>query len=210
MLEVQIYKKLHDYDLNVNFKVENGIQGFMGSSGSGKSMTLKCIAGIEKPDKGRIVLDGNVLYDSDLKINVPIQKRNIGFSFQNYALFENMTIFENVACPLKARKEKYEEKVETILTQLHIDHLKNRYPRQLSGGERQRVALARIMVYHPSLILLDEPFSALDEDLKEDLLKEMKQELLGMNVPVLFVSHSRYEIETMCSSYIKINKGKII
>ena len=104
MLEVQIYKKLAEFDLDVSFQVNDNISGLMGASGSGKSMTLKCIAGIETPDQGRIVLNDRVLFDSEKKINVPIQKRNVGYMFQSYALFPNMDVYENISVGLRARK----------------------------------------------------------------------------------------------------------
>lgn len=211
MLEVTIYKRLTDFDLNVSFKLNNGVLGLMGASGSGKSMILKCIAGIERPDAGRIVWDDVVLFDSKLNINVPICKRNIGYMFQNYALFDNMSVFDNVASSLKVRKVKdLSNRVMAILKQLQIDHLSNRYPRQLSGGQRQRVALARLLIYQPSVILLDEPFSAIDEDLKEKLMIIMKQELKDINQPVLLVSHNKNEIDCLCEDKYIIKKGKIV
>ena len=172
MLEVQIYKKLAEFDLDVSFQVDDYILGLMGASGSGKSMTLKCIAGIETPDQGRIVLNGRVLFDSEKKINVPIQKRNVGYMFQSYALFPNMNVYENI-------------------------------------GQRQRVALARLMAYEPDVLLLDEPFSALDEDLKEDLLQELKSEL-QISKPVIFVSHDKEEVNYLCDLKYKIKQGEII
>ena len=167
MLEVQIYKKLAEFDLDVSFQVNDNISGLMGASGSGKSMTLKCIAGIETPDQGRIVLNDRVLFDSEKKINVPIQKRNVGYMFQSYALFPNMDVYENISVGLRARKvNDVDIVVRKVMKQFQISELASRYPKQLSGGQRQRVALARLMAYEPDVLLLDEPFSALDEDLK--------------------------------------------
>ena len=164
MLEVQIYKKLAEFDLDASFQVDDNILGLMGASGSGKSMTLKCIAGIETPDCGRIVLNGRVLFDSEKKINVPIQKRNVGYMFQSYALFPNMSVYENVCVGLKARKVKdVDGVVKKVMQQFRISELASRYPKQLSGGQRQRVALARLMAYEPDVLLLDEPFSALGD-----------------------------------------------
>ena len=194
MLEVQIYKKLAEFDLDVSFQVDDNILGFMGASGSGKSMTLKCIAGIETPDQGRIVLNGRVLFDSEKKINVPIQKRNVGYMFQSYALFPNMNVYENISVGLRARKVKdVDIVVQKVMQQFRIFELASRYPKQLSGGQRQRVALARLMAYEPDVLLLDEPFSALDEDLKKDLLQELKSEL-QISKPVIFVSHDKEEV----------------
>ena len=210
MLEVQIYKKLAEFDLDVSFQVNNNILGLMGASGSGKSMTLKCIAGIETPDHGRIVLNNRVLFDSEKKINVPIQKRNVGYMFQSYALFPNMNVYENISVGLKARKVKdVDIVVQKVMQQFRIRELASRYPKQLSGGQRQRVALARLIAYEPDLLLLDEPFSALDEDLKEDLLWELKSEL-QISKPVIFVSHNKEEVNELCDLKYKIKQGEII
>ena len=210
MLEVQIYKKLAEFDLDVSFQVDDNILGLMGASGSGKSMTLKCIAGIETPDQGRIVLNNRVLFDSEKKINVPIQKRNVGYMFQSYALFPNMNVYENVSVGLKARKIKdVDIVVQKVMQQFRVFELASRYPKQLSGGQRQRVALARLMAYEPDVLLLDEPFSALDEDLKEDLLQELKSEL-QISKPVIFVSHDKEEVNYLCDLNYKIKQGEII
>ena len=210
MLEVQIYKKLAEFDLDVSFQVNDNILGFMGASGSGKSMTLKCIAGIETPDQGRIVLNDRVLFDSEKKINVPIQKRNVGYMFQSYALFPNMNVYENISVGLRARKVKdVDIVVQKVMKQFQIRELASRYPKQLSGGQRQRVALARLMAYEPDVLLLDEPFSALDEDLKEDLLQELKSEL-QISKPVIFVSHDKEEVNYLCDLNYKIKQGEII
>lgn len=136
LLEVDIYKKLSEFDLDVHFKINEICLGVMGPSGSGKSMTLKCIAGIETPDSGRIVLDGRVLYDSDQHVNLSPQERNIGYMFQNYALFPNMTVYDNIASPLVARrldKTTIHDSVIQLMKELHIEGLEKRYPRQLSG-----------------------------------------------------------------------------
>ena len=210
MLEVQIYKKLAEFDLDASFQVDDNVLGLMGASGSGKSMTLKCIAGIETPDQGRIVLNNRVLFDSEKKINVPIQKRNVGYMFQSYALFPNMNVYENISVGLRARKVKdVDIVVQKVMQQFRVFELASRYPKQLSGGQRQRVALARLMAYEPDVLLLDEPFSALDEDLKEDLLQELKSEL-QISKPVIFVSHDKEEVNYLCDLNYKIKQGEII
>lgn len=212
-LEVDIYKKLNEFDLDVHFKINEICLGVMGPSGSGKSMTLKCIAGIETPDSGRIVLDGRVLYDSEKHINLSPQERNIGYMFQNYALFPNMTVYDNVAASLVARKfdkNTIHDSVIQLMKDLHIEGLEKRYPRQLSGGQKQRVALARLLIYNAEVILLDEPFSAMDEDLKGELLKEMKIRLDAYHRPVVFVSHNKDEIKALSHEIYIIKKGKMI
>lgn len=210
-LEVDIYKKLNEFDLDVHFKINEICLGVMGPSGSGKSMTLKCIAGIETPDSGRIVLDGRVLYDSEKHINLSPQERNIGYMFQNYALFPNMTVYDNVAASLVARKfdkNTIHDSVIQLMKDLHIEGLEKRYPRQLSGGQKQRVALARLLIYNAEVILLDEPFSAMDEDLKGELLKEMKIRLDAYHRPVVFVSHNKDEIKALSHEIYIIKKGR--
>ena len=209
MLEVQIYKKLAEFDLDVSFQVDDIVLGLMGASGSGKSMTLKCIAGIETPDKGRIVLNDRILFDSEKKINVSVQKRNVGYMFQSYALFPNMSVYENICTGLKARKVKNMDLiVEKMMNQFQIQELSSRYPKQLSGGQRQRVALARLMAYQPDALLFDEPFSALDEDLRDDLIQKLKKEL-QISKPVIFVSHNKEEVNALCNRKYKITQGKI-
>ena len=192
-LEVDIYKKLSEFDLDVHFKIDEICLGVMGPSGSGKSMTLKCIAGIETPDSGRIVLDGRVLYDSNQHINLTPQERNIGYMFQNYALFPNMTVYDNIAFGLKVQKADKEM----------------RYLRQLSGWQILRVALARLLIYNAEAILLDEPFSALDEDLKDELIKEMKTKLEAYHRPVVFVSHNKDEIKTLSHEMVILKRGEM-
>ena len=209
-LYIDINKDLSSFNLEVAMESKGGIIGFLGASGSGKSMTLKCIAGIETPDQGRIVLNDRVLFDSEKKINVPIQKRNVGYMFQSYALFPNMNVYENISVGLRARKVKdVDIVVQKVMQQFRIFELASRYPKQLSGGQRQRVALARLMAYEPDVLLLDEPFSALDEDLKEDLLQELKSEL-QISKPVIFVSHDKEEVNYLCDLKYKIKQGEII
>ena len=179
-LSVHIKKKLKDFELAVDFDMDEGIVGFLGSSGCGKSMTLKCIAGIETPDEGRIVLDDEVLFDKKSGINLSPQKRKVGYLFQNYALFPHMTVKQNIEAGLAASgKSKQEKKeiVERLLEQFHIKELENSYPVRISGGQQQRAALARMMAAEPKFLLLDEPFSALDAYLKEKLMQEMMTSL---------------------------------
>ena len=161
-LFVDIRKKLKGFSLNVSFETNGDYLGVLGSSGSGKSMTLKCIAGIETPDEGLIILNGKVLFDSKKKINLKPQERNIGYLFQNYALFPNMTVEKNIGIGLKGSKYEKNRKINEIIEAFHLQGLEKKYPRQLSGGQQQRVALARCIIYKPDVLMLDEPFSALD------------------------------------------------
>ena len=212
-LRIKIFKKLKEFDLDVDFCVTKGCTGLMGSSGSGKSMTLKCIAGIERPDSGRIVLNGDVLYDFSEKIDLVPQKRHVGYLFQSYALFPNMTVSRNIMEAARASgldKDSAKSRTEVMMKRFHVTELADRYPGQISGGQKQRAALARLMAGDPEAILLDEPFSALDEDLKGELVGEMKTMLETIEKPVILVSHDKDEVAELCSSLYKIHKGRII
>ena len=148
-LSVDIHKDLGTFKLDVSFETDSGqITGLLGASGCGKSMTLRCIAGIEKPDRGRIVLDDRVLFDSEQHIDLPPQKRRVGYLFQNYALFPNMTVAQNIAVGVRDKKVR-QETVERLVRTLYLDGQEKKYPRQLSGGQQQRVALARILASAP-------------------------------------------------------------
>ncbi|MDD3569477.1 MAG: ATP-binding cassette domain-containing protein [Lachnospiraceae bacterium] len=204
-LEVNIKKRIGSFKLEVEFNAENNRIGILGASGCGKSMTLKCIAGIENPDEGRIVLDGKVLFDSKEKIKLLPQKRKIGYLFQNYALFPNMTVSKNIGIT-KASSEK----ITFLISKLHLDGLEDRYPSQLSGGEQQRVALARILAYEPEMIILDEPFSALDGYLKDQLQREMLEILADYKGKVIVVSHSKSEIYRLSEQLVVMDKGKVV
>ena len=150
-LSVDIRKRLGSFTLDVNFTAERGITSLLGASGCGKSMTLKCIAGIEKPDEGVIELDGRTLYDSAKGINLPPQARRVGYLFQNYALFPNMTVRQNILCGLNREKDRAvkQRRLREMLKMMQLEGFEERKPAQLSGGQQQRVALARILVSDP-------------------------------------------------------------
>ena len=193
-IEVRIKKKLGNFQLDIDFKTDENRIGILGASGCGKSMTLKCIAGIETPDEGRIIVDGTLLYDSAKKISLKPQKRHIGYLFQNYALFPTMTVEENIAAGLQGGKVEKRRRVVEMMEKFQLLGLGKQLPGELSGGQQQRVALARIMAYEPEVILLDEPFSALDDFLKDRLAQEMLDLLKDYRGTVVLVSHSRDEI----------------
>lgn len=178
-LEVDIRKKLRDFDLQVSFSEQRKRIGILGASGCGKSMTLKSIAGIETPDTGKICADGRVLYDSARKINLRPQKRNIGYLFQSYALFPTMTVAENIAAGLSGTREEKRRRVREMAERFHLAGLEDHYPSGLSGGQQQRTALARLMACRPEMILLDEPFSAMDAYLKDQLQEQLSEMLEG-------------------------------
>ena len=194
-LEVNITKKLDGFTLHANFAARSTATAILGASGCGKSMTLRCIAGIVKPDAGRIVLDGRVLFDSAQHIDLPPQQRGVGLLFQNYALFPNMTVEQNVLCGLKAEKDKAARKARCaeMLQAMRLESLAKRYPAQLSGGQQQRTALARILVGRPKILMLDEPFSALDSYLREEVEGEVGSLLAGFGGTALLVTHNRDE-----------------
>jgi molybdate transport system ATP-binding protein len=210
-LEVDIRKKWPDFRLDIRFKAGREIVGFLGASGSGKSMTLKCIAGIITPDEGIIVSDGVPLFDSDKKINLPPQKRRAGYLFQNAALFPNMTAEQNVLCVtgnIRDYKQK-RKKAADIFTRMGLDGLQHRYPHQLSGGQQQRVALARIILSEPNVLMLDEPFSALDSYLRWQLEQELGTILGEFSGTSIFVSHNRDEIYRLCDCVRIVSNGSI-
>lgn len=210
MIEVKITKDYGAFKLDVDFKSDNEILGLLGASGSGKSLTLKCIAGIEKPDSGRIVLNGRVLFDSEKKINLKTQDRKVGYLFQDYALFPNMTLKENVLVGIRDKLSRAEKnlKAENILKDLELGDHGDHYPYEVSGGQRQRAALARILVNKPEILLLDEPFSALDEFLRWRIEISLKDIIRKHQLPAILVSHSRDEVYRMCDSISVIKNGK--
>ena len=208
-LFVDIKKNLGKIDLDVTFETEKNIFALLGASGCGKSMTLKCIAGIERPDSGRIVLDGVTLFDSEKHINLPPQKRHVGYLFQQYALFPNMTVFQNIMAGAKHRPRAEAEKIaRERIASLHLNGLEDKKPGRLSGGQQQRVALARILVNEPGALLLDEPFSALDTYLRWELELELADTLTKFGKPVVFVSHSREEVVRLCEDVCVITEGR--
>ncbi|MBU3144683.1 sulfate/molybdate ABC transporter ATP-binding protein [Clostridium sp. CF012] len=210
-LQVNIIKKLPDFELRVDFKADNDILGFLGASGSGKSMTLSCIAGIITPDSGKIVLNDRVLFDSENKINIPIRERKVGFLFQNYALFPNMTVEQNIGfgLPKSIAKVERNNKIKKKILDLQLNGMEKRYPSQLSGGQQQRVALARALVVDPEILLLDEPFSALDEHLRNSMIVQLKDDLMMFKGTSIFVTHNIEEAYQLCNNIIIIEKGSI-
>ena len=212
-LSVDIEKRLGSFRLRVRFEAEAGeVLGLLGASGCGKSMTLKCIAGVEKPDRGRIVLDGVTLFDSDRRVNLPPQKRQVGYLFQSYALFPNMTVRQNILCGLRGVRDRAERerRLEEAMALLRIGDLAARRPGQLSGGQAQRVALARILVGRPKLLMLDEPFSALDAHLRMQLQIQMRDLLSGLGCPALLVTHSRDEAYHLCGRIGVMSDGGLL
>ena len=210
-LIVDMEKQLGHFHLRVQFECEGGITGLLGASGCGKSYTLKCIAGIERPDRGHIELDGRVLFDDRRHIDLKPQQRRVGYLFQSYALFPNMTVRQNILCGLKRERDRgiKARALEEALELFQLKGLENHRPAQLSGGQQQRVALARILVNQPGLLMLDEPFSALDTHLRMRLQIEMLSALRDYGRPVLLVTHSRDEAYHLCDRIAVMTDGAL-
>ena len=209
-LYADIHRKIGSFELNVLIESDAKRIGILGASGSGKSMTLRSIAGIEDIDSGRIEVSGRVLYDSKNGVNLKPQKRNVGYMFQNYALFPTMSVIRNVMAGLRGSKEENCIKAREMLKRFNMDGFEDRLPGELSGGQQQRVALARIMVTEPELILLDEPFSALDGYLRDRMQVEMMEMLEDYPGQVLMVSHSRDELYRFSEELFVVREGHIL
>ena len=204
-----INKVFGDYKAsnNVNFGIEKGkLVALLGPSGSGKTTILRMIAGLEHPDSGDIIIDGKVVND------IPASKRGIGFVFQNYALFRYMTVYDNIAFGLrvqKVSKKKIDERVKELIKLIGLEGLDNRFPSQLSGGQRQRVAFARALAPNPQLLLLDEPFAAIDAKVRQELRSWLKEMIEKLGVTSIFVTHDQDEAIEVADEIIITNKGRI-
>ena len=208
---VDIEKNLGSFCLKAEFEAGDETISLLGASGCGKSLTLKCIAGIEKPDRGKIIVDGVTLFDSEKKINLSPQERRTGLMFQNYALFPNMTVLQNIRAGAKREKDKQkrQEAIDTVMESFGLTEFAGRYPHQLSGGQQQRVALARILVSNPRIMLLDEPFSALDSHLRFKLEQEVRHVIQEFGKTVVLVSHDRDEVFRMSDQIAVMDAGEI-
>jgi len=210
-LEISIEKALEYFNLEVGFRAGQGALGLLGASGAGKSMTLRMIAGIVAPDRGRIVLNGRVLYDSAIGEKISAAERKIGMVFQDYALFPRMTVAENVGFGLSRLQERERQaRVQRQLESMHIAELADRYPSEISGGQRQRVAIARCMAIEPDALLFDEPFAALDPHLRRQTEEQLRATLAGYNGAVIFVTHDMEEAFRFCSDLLVLDSGKVI
>ncbi|MDI6710074.1 MAG: ATP-binding cassette domain-containing protein [Bacillota bacterium] len=194
MLAVEIEKRLPDFTLKAAFAVPAGeLLALAGPSGSGKTTILECLAGLQRPDAGRIVLEGRPFFAGAAGINLPAARRRVGFVFQAYALFEHLTVWGNVLYGLRGlrgdEKKAGLRRAAGLMTRFGIGHLRERFPAQLSGGERQRVALIRALVRDPAVLLLDEPLAALDRGLREQLRHEIKELPAEWRIPVVLVTH---------------------
>jgi len=203
-----------EFKLDANFEAEYDSIVVFGPSGSGKSLTMQCIAGLMRPDEGRIQIGERVLFDSSSGIDLRPQSRNIGFVFQDYALFPHLTVEKNIAFGLRNpeignSKGDSAARVEEFLTLFELDPLARSYPRNLSGGQRQRVALARALIRHPDLLLLDEPLSALDPLLRNRVRRELADMQLRFKVPMLVITHDPADVEALAENLVVFDHGRV-
>jgi molybdate transport system permease protein len=210
-LVVNLHKQLSGFHLESAFFAEAGAFGILGGSGSGKSMTLRCIAGLETPTQGQIILNQRVLFDSQRRINVPCRHRRIGIVFQHYALFPHMTVLQNVAFGIQDLSEEERSlRIQSYLELMQLQGLEHRYPHQLSGGQQQRVALARALAIAPDALLLDEPLSALDTYLRYQIEKLLAEVLVNYPGVTLFVTHDLEEVYRVCHHLMVMEGGRAI
>lgn len=210
-LLVDIEKQLVNFTLNTAFTAQQETLGILGGSGSGKSMTLRCIAGVETPSQGRIILNGQTLFDSERRINIPSHQRRVSLVFQNYALFPHMTVAQNIAFGLQHLSEAMRsQRLNQHLALVQLQGWGDRYPHQLSGGQQQRVALARALATEPEVLLLDEPFSALDTYLRSQVEHQLVETLSTYSGATLFVTHNLEEAYRVCENLLVMSGGKPI
>ena len=208
-LEVAIRKSLPGFTLDVEWSAGDGVAALFGPSGAGKTLTLQCLAGLVRPDAGRIVVDGQVLFDSVAGIDVRPQRRRVGYVFQGYALFPHLTVRGNVGFGLRDRVERRRREDE-VMARLGIEAFAERYPRELSGGQRQRVALGRALATDPALLLLDEPLSALDLPLRQALRDELRSVLTGWGIAAVLVTHDLTEAYRLGDRIVVYEEGRVI
>jgi molybdate transport system permease protein len=209
-LQVQIAKNFPDFALDVSFASGDAPLSILGSSGAGKSMLLRCIAGLDRPDRGTIILNGRTLLNSEKGTHVPARERRVGMLFQHYALFPHRTLAENVAfgIPNFSPAEK-SSRVTALLHRAHIGGLGDRYPREVSGGEQQRAALARALAIEPEALLLDEPLSALDTHLRSQIEAQLQETFAAFPRPALVVTHNIDEAYRLSEQLLVLSKGKV-
>ncbi|HEY9857333.1 MAG TPA: ABC transporter ATP-binding protein [Stenomitos sp.] len=205
ILEVSIQKRLGDLLLAVDLAVGPGVTAVVGPSGSGKTTLLRCLAGLERPDQGRIDRAGEAWFDAQAGVNRPVQARRVGFVFSDYALFPHLTVRRNVAFGARSGAQ-----VDAGLARLGLEALGDRYPRELSAGEQQRVAIARALATEPHLLLMDEPFSSLDPHLKERLYGEFGTLQQDLGLPVVLVTHDLREACLLAAQVVVLHAGRVI
>ena len=209
-LEVQIVKRLRDFALDVSFVAPDAPLGVLGPSGAGKTMLLRSIAGLERPDRGRITLEGKVLFDAERHIQIPARRRRAGMLFQHYALFPHRTVAENIAFGLShLPREERANRISELAGRTHVAGLERSYPKELSGGEQQRVALARALAIEPAMLLLDEPLAALDAHLRSQMEAQLQETFAAYRRPVLLVTHNIEEAYRLGGELLVLSRGHI-
>lgn len=207
---MEVFKKLRYFNIDIDFNVNSEVLVIQGPSGAGKTTLLDCISGIREPDKGCIVLNGRVIYSYDEGRSIPVKDRSIGYVFQNYALFPHMTIRENIIFGVKSRGIKDTSYADHIIDTLGLKHLERMKPGQVSGGEKQRTALARALAFNPELLLLDEPFSALDYDTRQGIYSEFLNLKMNWDIDIILITHDEKEAEILGDRMIMIKDGVIV
>lgn len=209
-LEVQIEKKLADFTLDVAFRATETPLSILGASGAGKSMLLRCIAGLERPSRGRITLNDRILFDSAQRVGIPARERRIGMLFQHYALFPHRTVGQNIAFGLHdLPRDEQSARIAALVSRTHLAGLEQRYPRELSGGEQQRTALARALAIQPEALLLDEPLSALDTHLRGQVEAQLQETFATFRRPALLVTHNMEEAYRLGEQLLVLARGRV-
>jgi molybdate transport system ATP-binding protein len=210
-LSVCLKKQFNGFDIDVTWEIGNELAVLFGFSGAGKTVTLKMIAGLISPDKGYIRSGGNNLFESDLMINLPPQSRRIGYVFQDLALFTHMSVEKNIAYGLngKLNKNDRRRKIDEMISLFQLTGLEKRFPSEISGGQKQRTACARALIQTPDALLMDEPFCALDNPIRLEMQKVVKDIQRSFNIPVIFVTHDIFEAISIADKIIVYAGGRV-
>ncbi|VEJ20905.1 ABC transporter ATP-binding protein [Neisseria animaloris] len=214
LFDIEIRKRLPSFDLEVCIRSDVQKLALVGASGSGKSLTLQLVSGLLQSDGGHIRIGSRTWFDSKSRTDIPAQKRGVGLMFQDYALFPHLTVAQNIGFGLRQGllnpKGRPSEKVRHWLDLLRLSHVAGHYPHQISGGQKQRTALARALIVQPELLLLDEPFSALDADLRRHTRGELLQLQAQSGVPMILITHDRADAEVLADEIWRMDNGRVV
>lgn len=210
----QLRSRGRTFELNCTFSSKEQFVVLFGASGSGKTTTMRAVAGLDRPDTGKIIAGGRILFDSKKGIDIPARQRNIGYLFQDYALFPHLTVAKNIAFALqpsfwRSLSREEERRVDEFLSLFHVADLRDAMPSEISGGQRQRVALARALIRKPDLLLLDEPFAALDPNLRSRLRSGLLDIQKHFNIPVMLISHDPEDVDIFAETLVVYDAGKV-